>query len=77
MNRNDGLRNADELTIDIGDTMLPSDLQEDELAYLRYLYESDGTPMVKKIMALQPFERIVRLEPSKSFFEKLLELFKA
>ena len=77
MNRNDGPRNMDELVIDIGDTMPLSDPQEDEWEYLRYLYEPDGTPMVKKIMALQPFERIVRLEPYKSFFEKLLELFKA
>jgi hypothetical protein len=74
MNRNDGPRNVE---IDIGDTMPLSDSQEDDLEYLRYLYEPDGTPMVKKIMALQPFKRIVRLEPSKSFFEKLLELFKA
>jgi hypothetical protein len=67
----------DELVINIGDPMPSANPPKEDPNYLRYLYEPDGTPMVKKIIALRPFERIVRLEPHKSFFEKLLELFKA
>jgi hypothetical protein len=77
MYEHDNLRNPGEEVIDIGDAQSSSELEEDEMEYLSYLYEDGGMPMVEKLLRLHPFERVVRMEERKGFFEKLLDFFKA
>lgn len=78
MYEDDNLHSSGEEVIDIGDAEPSSEMQDDdEMEYLSYLYDADGTPMVEKILRLHPFERGVRLEPGKGFFQRLLDFFKA
>jgi hypothetical protein len=76
MYEDDNLHIPVEEVIDVGDADPSTDLQDDEMEYLSYLYEDDGVPMVKKLLPLHPFERVVRLEERKGFFQRLLELLK-
>jgi hypothetical protein len=76
MHGNDNPYNPRENVIDIGEAAPSPEPQEDEMEYLTYLYDQDGTPMVEKLLVIHPFERVVKLEPRKSFFERLLDLFK-
>jgi hypothetical protein len=64
------------IDVDVGDADPSADLLDDEMEYLTYLHDGDGVPMVKKLLPLHPFERVVRLEERKGFFQRLLELLK-